>query len=91
MEKNKSNKKGQRLVYMNGHYVPENQAKISIFDSALGQAQSSSIVLRNDMYAGQTVNGPAAIIEDETTVIVPSSRHAIMQSDGCIDVRVRKH
>ena len=35
MEKNKSNKKGQRLVYMNGHYVPENQAKISIFDSAL--------------------------------------------------------
>lgn len=24
-----------RVVYMNGHYVPENEAKISIFDSAL--------------------------------------------------------
>jgi len=29
------------------------------------------------------------IVEDETTVIVPASREAIMQSDGCIDVRVR--
>jgi N-methylhydantoinase A len=41
------------------------------------------------MQSGQTVSGPAAIVEDETTVIVPASREAIMQSDGCIDITVR--
>ena len=32
------------------------------------------------------VSGPAAITENETTIILPSSRQAIRQSDGCIDV-----
>jgi branched-chain amino acid aminotransferase len=32
---NQSNNTSQRLVYINGRYVPENEAKISIFDSAL--------------------------------------------------------
>lgn len=62
-----------------------------MFDPALGQEQNASVVLRSQMHAGQTVDGPAIIVEDETTVIVPSSRNAIMQSDGCIDVKVRKH
>jgi N-methylhydantoinase A len=61
----------------------------SMFDLALGQEQDAAVVLRGDMRHGQTVSGPAAITEDETTVIVPASREAIMQSDGCIDVRVR--
>ena len=61
----------------------------TMFDPALGQAQQAAVVLRNDMQCGQTVNGPAAITEDETTVILPASREAIMQRDGCIDVRVR--
>ena len=33
--KNKSNGKSQRLVYINGNYVNETDAKISIYDSAL--------------------------------------------------------
>ena len=61
-----------------------------MFDPALGQEQQASVILRSDMQAGQTVDGPAAIVEDETTVIVPSSRSAIMQRDGCIDVQTRK-
>lgn len=61
----------------------------TIFDAALGRAQSAAVVLRNDMQYGQTVSGPAAITEDETTVIVPASREVIMQRDGCIDMRVR--
>lgn len=61
----------------------------TMFDPALGQSQEAAVVLRNDMQCGQTVDGPAAITEDETTVIVPVSRKAIKQSDGCIDVRVR--
>ena len=35
MIKNKSQNKSERLVYMNGEYVSEKDAKISIFDSAL--------------------------------------------------------
>ena len=61
----------------------------SMFDPALGQAQKASVVLRGEMQSGQTVSGPAAIVEDETSVIVPASRVAIMQSDGCIDMTVR--
>jgi N-methylhydantoinase A len=55
----------------------------------MGQDQEASVVLRGEMQSGQTVSGPAAIVEDETTVIVPASREAIMQSDGCIDITVR--
>ena len=58
----------------------------AIFDAALGDSVESSIVLRELMSDGQTVHGPAAIVEDETTIILPSSRKAIKQTDGCIDI-----
>ncbi len=58
----------------------------SIFDPALGQTTDAAIVLRDAMEAGQTVQGPAAITEDETTIILPSSRRAMRQPDGCIDI-----
>ena len=32
------------------------------------------------------MTGPATIIEDETTIILPSSRTAIAQADGCVEV-----
>jgi len=38
---------------------------------------------------GQYAQGPAAITEAETTIIVPTSRMAICQPDGCIDVIVK--
>ncbi|MCP4332141.1 MAG: hydantoinase/oxoprolinase family protein [Gammaproteobacteria bacterium] len=58
----------------------------SIFDPALGTVVDSSIVLRSGLEPGDLVSGPAAITEDETTIILPSSRQAVRQSDGCIDV-----
>ncbi len=57
-----------------------------IFDPALGQRVESSVVLRDGLETGNRVDGPAAITEDETTIVLPSSRHAIRQPDGCIDV-----
>jgi N-methylhydantoinase A len=42
--------------------------------------------MRNALNSGDRVQGPAAITEDETTIILPSSRQAIRQSDGCIDI-----
>lgn len=59
-----------------------------LFDAALGRFVDAAVVQRADMVAGSHVAGPAAITEDETTIIVPSSRAAIRQPDGCIDIRV---
>jgi len=60
--------------------------KRHIFDPAVGESVTSQVVLRDSVQTGQTIHGPAAITEDETTIIVPSSRCAIRQSDGCIDM-----
>jgi len=60
--------------------------KRRIFDPALMQSVEASIILRVDLQNGDIVSGPSAITEKETTIILPSSRQAIRQSDGCIDV-----
>jgi N-methylhydantoinase A len=64
-------------------------AKRPIFDAAQAAFLQSAIVLRDAMGVGQQVTGPAAITEDETTIIIPASRKAIRQPDGCIDVTVK--
>jgi len=61
-----------------------------LFDAASAKYLDSQIVNRFDMSAGQRAHGPVAIVEDETTIIVPASRDAIRQPDGCIDVVARK-
>ncbi len=61
-------------------------AKRRIFDPAKATAVMASIVERHALKPGHGVQGPAAITEDETTIIVPSSRMAVAQSDGCIDL-----
>ena len=68
-----------------GTKIPANGHR-SIFDPAQGQSLESSIVLRAMLQPGALVSGPAAITEDETTIILPRSRQAVRQSDGCIDV-----
>ncbi len=57
-----------------------------LFDPALGHATSAQIINRADMAPGHTAQGPAIIVEDETSVILPTSRTAIMQADGTIDI-----
>jgi len=73
--------------------VDQGAAKIegsrAMFDPALGESVQASLILREQMLVGQTVAGPAAIVENETTIILPDSRQAIKQSDGCIDVLVK--
>jgi N-methylhydantoinase A len=64
-------------------------AKRKIFDAAKNAAVVSSIVERSAFKVGFGIDGPAAITEDETTIIVPSSRVAIAQADGCIDMIVK--
>ena len=68
-----------------GAKIPANGQR-SIFDPAQGQTLESAVVLRAGLQPGDLVPGPAAITEDETTIILPRSRQAVRQSDGCIDV-----
>ena len=57
-----------------------------LFDPVLGQFIPSAIVRRDSLHAGNRIAGPAVIVEDETTIILPSSRQAVCQVDGCIDI-----
>lgn len=65
------------------------QGQRSVFDAALGKYLDADVIDRTTMQTGQRVYGPAAVTEDETTIIIPASRDAIRQPDGCIDVVVK--
>ncbi len=60
-----------------------------IFDAALAKFLNAEVVNRFDMTSGERAVGPAAVVEDETTIIIPASRDAIRQPDGCIDIVVK--
>jgi N-methylhydantoinase A len=62
----------------------------TLFEAALGRPVEASVVSRAAMRIGETVAGPSVITEDETTIIVPSSREAIKQPDGCIDITLKQ-
>jgi len=79
----------ERVVVEAGGAAAQATGSRAIFDPALAAVAEAAVVLRGDMRTGQTVAGPAAITEDETTIILPSSRCAIRQPDGCIDILVK--
>ena len=58
----------------------------AVFDPALAQVVDAAVVARTDLMNGATIDGPAVITEDETTIIVPASRRATHLPDGCIDL-----
>lgn len=58
----------------------------ALFDAALGTASDAAIYHRNTLRPGTHVLGPAIITEDETTIIIPTSRAAFGLGDGCIDI-----
>ena len=62
----------------------------AIFDPALGTVVDAAAIARNTLNTGNSVPGPAAITEAETTIIVPSSFGAVRQADGCIDLTGKK-
>jgi|TARA_B110000977_G_scaffold77985_1_gene105035 N-methylhydantoinase A len=62
------------------------QCNRNLFDPALAEFVNASVILREHMKSGSITQGPSIITEDETTIIVPSSRDAICQPDGCIDI-----
>lgn len=57
-----------------------------LFDPALGCFVRAGVIDRAALAFGQKVTGPCIIVENETTIIVPSSRDATCRSDGCIEI-----
>lgn len=69
--------------------VAQSDLKRPVFDAAVGEKVDAVVVLRDEFETGQLLKGPAIVTEDETTIIVPQSREAMRQSDGCIDITVQ--
>lgn len=67
----------------------QSEERRSVFDAAIGESVDATVVLRDAFETGKLLKGPAIVTEDETTIIVPKSRKAMRQSDGCIDITVQ--
>lgn len=67
----------------------QSEERRSVFDAAIGESVDATVVLRDAFETGKVLKGPAIVTEDETTIIVPKSRKAMRQSDGCIDITVQ--
>ncbi len=63
--------------------------KRRMLDPAQSTYQDTAVVLRSALATGDMVQGPAAIVEDETTIILPADAGATRQPDGCIDMRLK--
>ncbi|MGB0800017.1 MAG: hypothetical protein ACPGRD_11940, partial [Planktomarina sp.] len=59
------------------------------FDPALGKTVAAQTFVRPNLVAGDLIEGPAIITEEETTVIVPSSREASKLMDGTLEVALK--
>ena len=64
--------------------LAQTQTHRSIFDPAIGNFVDGQEVARINLKPGDSVVGPAAIVETETTLIVPNSRQVVAQTDGTL-------
>ena len=78
-----------RVAQDTGSSIANIHGDRKMFDPALAEFVTASVVLRDDMAVGATCIGPCVITEDETTIIVPTSQTAVRQPDGCLDLRLK--
>jgi|GEM_PF-3707233 len=76
----------ERTASADGETDAEQTGARLLFDPARGETVEAKVIHRAAMTPGAMVAGPGVITEDETTIILPSSRRAVAQPDGCIDV-----
>ena len=69
--------------------APTPSGQRQLFDAALGRAQDAGIYDRAALPRGTALQGPALITEEETTTVLPLSRHARILGDGSIDITVQ--
>ena len=71
-----------KLLTSRDAVVPPKTRKI--FDAALHRFVDAAIVERATLKVGESVTGPAIIVEPETSTLVTSSFDAMVQPDGCL-------
>lgn len=69
--------------------TPASDGQRALFDAALGRETDALVYSRASFKAGDTVTGPAVITEDETTIVLPSSRVASALADGSINITLK--
>ncbi len=69
--------------HASGAAVTPNRTR-QFFDAALRKPVDAREVERSNMTPGQSVDGPAVIVENETTTIVTSAYRAVGQGDGSL-------
>ena len=60
--------------------------KCAVFDPAEGRYVSGYRYDRAGLAPGRHITFPGKITEAETTIVIPSSRQAVIQPDGCVDL-----
>ncbi|MSP48187.1 MAG: hydantoinase/oxoprolinase family protein [Alphaproteobacteria bacterium] len=62
-----------------------------VYEPTLGKLVDMPIFRRSDLEPGAAIDGPAVIVEDETTTIVPASFEATVNQRGDIVMETRRH
>ncbi len=57
-----------------------------IYDSVSGAWVTSGVIDRSDMAVGSGIEGPAVIIEPQTTTVLGSAHRAVVQPDGSLRI-----
>jgi N-methylhydantoinase A len=56
----------------------------TVFDPTSGAEQKTAILMRNSLAPGVRIQGPAIVVEQETSTVVTSSFDAVVQADGSL-------
>ncbi|HYP71861.1 MAG TPA: hydantoinase/oxoprolinase family protein, partial [Variovorax sp.] len=74
----------QQVEEVKASYRAQEQAKRPVFDVAAGGFVEAGIHPREALQVGARVDGPAIIVERETSTFVTSNFTATVQPDGCL-------
>ena len=68
--------------------APAPQGARDLFDPGPGARAPAAVHARADLSPGAALPGPALVVEDETTAVVPASRAVRVLGDGTLDIHL---
>ena len=76
------------LVAKDKKTFPKEKAIRVMSDPIDGEPVTAKVFERIDLIEGDRIIGPAVVVENETTVLIPEGGVAIMWADGTIDIQL---
>jgi N-methylhydantoinase A len=70
--------------------VVQSERQVALFDPGMEQVVQAGRFLREDLSAGDVVEGPALVIEDQTTTVVPPEFIATVSAQGYLVLNRRQ-